>query len=149
MVKFTAAYWSFISRLPNESVKNLVYCLGSPLPLKCIAACFITAVSFWGYSSNSGLGAVVLAALTGWFAAASWLHYDDLWDQEIDQVNHPMRPLASGNIRLESAIKATAASFLLAAGAAYLLGLRAFGFTLVHLGLALIYPTLLGEATMA
>ncbi|PSN19228.1 hypothetical protein C7271_08405 [filamentous cyanobacterium CCP5] len=142
MRALTLIYWKLIQSIQTRWLRYGLYFLCSPLPLKCLPACLLTLLSFSLYANHlSGLS-LVSAAIVGWFSAAFWLHYDDLWDQQVDQINHPQRPLASGAIHQRGAIVATLLAFLTANSAAWAMGYRAWGFTLFHLGLALIYPLL-------
>ena len=73
---------------------------------------------------------VILACITGGFITAAGNTINDYFDLDIDRVNKPNRPLASGKISPESALLMSIVEFVLGIIISFFINMIAFGITI-------------------
>ncbi len=113
--------------------------LGLVRPLNCVMIGFAVVVGFFvskpSVSASSWLQ-VALGFLTGLFICAYSMVVNDVYDVEVDKVNAPSRPVASGRVSVRSASRF--ATVLLLSG----LACAALSLSAVAVGIAALYAFL-------
>jgi len=120
--------------------------------------CFITLISVlvggWIGQNISFSATLLLAGLIGFVVCAFGNIVNDIRDIEIDRINNPKRPLASGALRKKNALLMAIISFILAALGSFFLGFLPIIIVITALLLLLFYSiylkkTLAGNLTIA
>jgi geranylgeranylglycerol-phosphate geranylgeranyltransferase len=113
--------------------------LGRPFT-SLLGAVAIFAASFVGAGVSIGAHAlsVALGVIIGYIFTSASNALNDYYDREIDRVNHPERPIPSGNIRPQSALIFASTGFVVSIGFAFWLS-----FYIGFIGLGLVLTALL------
>jgi len=83
--------------------------------------------------------AISLGALTVFLFTGGGNALNDFYDRDVDRVNHPTRPIPSGQVEPKAAFDFALVLFLFAVGASALVNLAAFALVLVSLALMIGY----------
>src|SRR5712692_2261455 len=94
-----------------------------------------------GLGKLPGLPEAVFGFLTASLMMAGTMVANDVYDVEIDKVNSPQRPLASGTVKTRNAVVLAAVLSAVAIGFSALLGLWTFLTALLALALMIYYNT--------
>ena len=123
-------------------------------PVNCLITFVSVLVGGWIGKDISFSAHLLLAGLIGFFVCAFGNIINDIEDIEIDRINNPERPLASGALRKSSALFMAIISFILAAAGSFFLGLWPIILVITALLLLFLYAiylkkTLAGNVTVA
>ena len=92
-----------------------------------------------GPSVVSSLTTLVYAFITGFTLTGASMVINDYYDQNIDAVNEPQRPIPSGRVTPNEALILTGALSLVGLGASYLVSIQTLGIAVLAWVLLMIY----------
>lgn len=102
-------------------------------------AIIVGAVITGGPSVISSIPTLVFAFLTGFTLTGASMVINDYYDQDIDAVNEPQRPIPSGRVAPNEALALTAGLSLIGLGASYLVSIQTLGIALFAWVLLMAY----------
>ena len=112
-------------------------------PVNCLIALISVLVGGWIGQRVGFSASLLFAGLIGFVVCAFGNIFNDIKDIEIDRINNPERPLASGALTVNSALFMAIISSILPAIASFFLGVWPFIIVITALLLLLFYSTYL------
>jgi len=128
-----------ITRAVNALITSIVVIVGAVISIK----------------GNYSTGVIILAGISAALTAAAGNIINDIIDRDSDQINHPSRPLPSGNLKVNHAVAEYVLLIFIANLLAYFINQLAFVIVLLTTFLLFLYSNklkqipLLGNITVA